>query len=89
MASGAILGVCPVCEDVIWEDEWDIYEDTMIHEDCKSKFIADKLRITNGQFEKLSKEQKIISEIGELKRELESAFKYYSDRIRELENSLK
>jgi hypothetical protein len=89
MASGAILGICPVCNEHIWEDQWDIYEDTIIHEDCKNKFIANKLKVTNSQFNKLSKEQKIKLEIEDLKRDMESTFKYYLDRINKLEKQLK
>ncbi|GIN38412.1 hypothetical protein [Heyndrickxia oleronia] len=35
MASGCILGSCPVCDDLIWEDEWDMTTDgKMVHEQC-------------------------------------------------------
>lgn len=89
MASVAILGTCPVCDEFIWEDDWDIYYDVMMHEECKAKFIADKLKITNGQFDKLSKEKMIIKEIADLKSEMKSSFEYYSMRIDELEKMLK
>jgi hypothetical protein len=63
-------------------------EDTIIHERCKSKFIQDKLRITNGQFKRLSKEQEIKREIEELRNDMQSSFKYYLDQINKLEKEL-
>lgn len=38
MASGCILGECPVCNDHIYEDEWDLNKfDQLVHERCKNK----------------------------------------------------
>lgn len=34
MASGAILGQCPICNEWIYEDEWIYKGDTMYHESC-------------------------------------------------------
>lgn len=89
MASGCILGKCPICNDHIWEDEWDMYADTILHERCKREFIENSLKITNGQFEKLSKEQDISKEIECLKKEMNDTFEYYSKRIKALELQLK
>lgn len=89
MASGAILGKCPVCNEHIWEDEWDICDDTILHERCKAEFIGKKLRITENQFFKLSKEQQIKREIEELRNDMKNSFKYYSDELKRLEKLLK
>ena len=44
---GCIVGECPICEEWIYEDEWEITGDIMHHEDCKvTKFVT--------QFSKLS-----------------------------------
>ena len=41
MSSGCIMGECPICGELIWEDEWDMTDDIMHHEDCKiTKYVA-------------------------------------------------
>ncbi|WP_066499984.1 hypothetical protein [Abyssisolibacter fermentans] len=37
MPSGCILGICPICKELIWEDEKPIFKDTFYHEDCLDK----------------------------------------------------
>ena len=41
MASGCILGNCPVCDELVWEDSWDMIDDgkdlIMVHPECKPK----------------------------------------------------
>lgn len=34
MASGCIVGECPVCNELIFEDEWALLGDIMLHERC-------------------------------------------------------
>lgn len=42
MASGGILGTCPVCQDLIWEDEdWIVTKYYMKHEECDYKVMDD------------------------------------------------
>lgn len=52
-------------------------------------YIENKFRITGSQFEKLSKEQKILKEIEELRADIKEMHKYYCDKISELEKLLK
>jgi len=89
MASGAILGICPVCNEHIWEDQWDIEGETIIHEECKSRFIEDSMKITNGQFKKLTKENYIQKQIEDFRTDLKNTLKYYTDEINRLERMLK
>ena len=89
MASGCIVGTCPVCNELIWEDEWDITEEgTMLHERCKVKYIAKQMRITEEHLETLSETKKIEIEIEDIKNAMDSDFKYYKSRIEKLENKL-
>jgi hypothetical protein len=37
MASGCIIGECPVCGEHIYEDEWLLVDDVLIHEECRHK----------------------------------------------------
>ena len=34
MASGCIVGECPVCDEWIFEDEWNLLGDIILHEGC-------------------------------------------------------
>ena len=34
MANGCIVGECPVCDELIFEDEWTLLGDIMLHERC-------------------------------------------------------
>lgn len=48
MASGCIMGDCPVCDELVWEDNWDLVdgEDLIfVHTECKSKANGLLLRI--------------------------------------------
>ena len=44
MASGCLMGTCFVCDDLVWEDEWDMVGDRIIHEECKSIAILTDYR---------------------------------------------
>lgn len=88
MASGAILGTCPICGDVIWEDEWDIFDDSIIHERCKRKAAIKAARMSTEQYDKLCETRKVENEIKDLKKDMEDTFKYYKNQITELENKL-
>ena len=35
MASGAIIGECPICGELVWEDDWDLTNNITHHKDCK------------------------------------------------------
>ncbi len=34
MASGCVFGNCPVCNEIVWEDDFDIYKGMMMHPEC-------------------------------------------------------
>ncbi|MBW6409003.1 hypothetical protein [Clostridium weizhouense] len=88
MASGCIIGTCPVCDDVIWEDQWNIVGDTIIHEECKEAFMANQLKCTEGQTKILSKQQQIKNDIADLREDMKNTFRYYSNEIKRLEKLL-
>jgi len=35
MANGAIVGECPICDEWIYEDEWELTGNIMHHDFCK------------------------------------------------------
>ena len=49
MTSGCIMGNCPVCDDLVWEGEWDMVDEgdklIFVHPECKSKANSILLRI--------------------------------------------
>lgn len=61
MASGCIMGNCPVCDELVWEGDWDFIDTgkelIMVHPECKGKANGLILRIKKleekiGQLEK-------------------------------------
>jgi hypothetical protein len=43
MASGCIVALnCPVCGEIVWEDEWDIIGDDIFHQTCRREYIKRK-----------------------------------------------
>lgn len=49
LASGCILGECPVCDELVWEDNIDIIDNgkdiIFVHLECKSKANGMIMRI--------------------------------------------
>ncbi|NFO03149.1 hypothetical protein FDB23_03315 [Clostridium botulinum] len=88
MASGCIIGICPVCDDVIWEDQWYMIGDTIVHEKCKEAFMANQLKCMEGQAKILSKQQQIKNDIADLREDMKNTFRYYSNEIKRLEKLL-
>jgi len=88
MDSGAILGTCPICNELISEDEWDIFGDDMIHSECKSKAAAWAISVSDEHYSKLCEIKKVKEEVDSLKKDLISNFEYYKSQIAELEDTL-
>lgn len=36
MASGCIIGECPICEELLWEDECTLLHGELVHEECQT-----------------------------------------------------
>ena len=88
MASGCILGDCPVCGDLIYEDEWDIIDDIIIHEDCKKQYIQDKYGMSEEQLQQLCEAQELKRDIEDTERELQHSMKYFLQQINVLKKRL-
>lgn len=89
MASGCILGECPVCGDLVWEDEWDIIHDTILHERCKQNWYTQKYHLSKEQFNRLYAASELRKDIAELKNDLSEMHKAYQNQIKNLESALK
>lgn len=88
MASGAILATCWVCEEVVWEDEWYLFKDSIIHEECLARAIKETTKLSTEQYNKLCRAKEIEQEIEDLKTDLKDTFKYYHDQVSRLEKEL-
>lgn len=63
MASGCILGECPVCDELVWEDEeWIVDNDKIIHKKCKNEAnnLEKELNLLKKKIEQLEKEIEIL-----------------------------
>ena len=66
MASGCIMGDCPVCEELVWEDDWDMIDPgpeellIFIHPECKGKANGLLIRIKRLE-EKVKQLEKMIA----------------------------
>lgn len=71
MACGCIVAnSCPACGDPVWEDEWIEFQDQIMHERCKKKYIKDRYGMSEPQFLRLMGAQVLKREI-ELMRQVE------------------
>ena len=50
-----ICDECPVCGELVYDDEWTIIGDVILHEECKDTFMANQLKCTAGQARILNK----------------------------------
>lgn len=85
MASGCIMGYCTVCEEIVWEDDWDYYNNEIIHPKCALKHK--KLNI--GLNTKICEAKDIKSQIEDLKQTFKESMDFYNKEIARLENELK
>ncbi|MEG1565088.1 MAG: hypothetical protein RR365_15425 [Bacteroides sp.] len=93
MASGCIIGECPVCGEIVWEDDWDIVGDIIIHETCRKAYFKAKYHISEQQFNRLMGAEELRKDIAEAKTHFAADIKLleegYGHQIAELEKRLK
>ena len=93
MASGCIIGECPVCGDLIWEDQWDIVGDVIIHESCRKAYFKATCHISEQQFCRLMGAAELRKDIQEAKAQLAEDIQFLTDgyghQIAELEKQLR
>ena len=86
MASGCILGTCPVCDDLIWEDEWDMTTDgKMVHEQCllTAEFNKERTDLVVELQNTIKKKDKQITSLLSIFREIETGAhpKFFKEKI--------
>lgn len=89
MASGCIIHEkCPVCGDIIWEDQWDIVGDTFVHDTCRREYIKKTLHISDTQFTRLYGIEEIREEIEQIRKAAYEFKEWAEARADELEQKL-
>lgn len=88
VASGCILGNCPVCDELVWEDEWDIFDDIIMHEDCKKAYIKKRYGMNEDQFNRLCGASQLKKEIADTVQSLKDSTEFYLSKLAALENRL-
>ena len=83
-----ICDECPVCGELVYDDEWTIIGDVILHEECKDTFMANQLKCTAGQVRILNKQEQIKQDIADLREDMENTFDYYKSELKRLENLL-
>ncbi|MBY7110359.1 hypothetical protein ILT06_05370 [Bacillus sp. 17RED48] len=65
MASGCIIAECPICEDLVFEDEWILDQyDNVVHERCLKKRNNNNktIHLLNQEIQSLEKRIKELEE---------------------------
>ena len=92
MASGCIIGTCPVCGEIVWEDEWDIVGNIIIHERCRKAYFKATYHLSEQQFNRLMGAAELRKDIAEAKTQLAEDIRLlkegYGDQIENLEKRL-
>jgi hypothetical protein len=82
------MGTCPVCDELVWEDEWDMIDDIIIHASCRRRYIKEKYGMNEKQFLRLCGTAELRKEITETIEELKRSTGFYMEKLLLLESKL-
>ena|SRR3990167_4151370 len=88
MASGCIMGECPVCEDIVWEDEWRYFDDVFMHQKCVSEYLKNRRGMSKEQFLKLCGAQELRQAIQDTRQSFKDSMDFYTEKLDSLEAQL-
>ena len=88
MASGCIIDTCPVCDDLVWEDEWRIFDNIIMHSRCTSDYVKRRHGMNEEQFLRLSGAQELRQAILDTQLNLKDSMDFYTKKLQDLENEL-
>ena len=74
MAGGCIIGTCPVCDDLVFEDEWQMTNDEkIVHEKCllHAEFNQEETDIIADLQKRLDEKDKQVASLLRIIREIE------------------
>ena len=88
VASGCIMGTCPVCDENVWEDEWRIFDDIIIHSRCTSDYLKRRHGMNESQFLRLCGAQELRKEILDTHATLKDSMDFFARKLQDLEEQL-
>ena len=88
MASGCIIDTCPVCNEIVWEDEWRIFEGIIMHPWCVSDYIKSKHGMNEKQFLRLCGAQEVRQAILDTRVAFKDSMDFYNKKLQDLEEQL-
>jgi len=88
MASGCIIDTCPECGELVWEDEWRIFNDIIIHSRCVPKYTKKKYGMNEGQFLRLCGAQDLRQAIQDTRQAFKDSMDFYDEKLKGLEEQL-
>jgi len=89
MASGCIVSTaCPVCGEIVYEDEQHVINDEVIHNACRREYIQTTYHISEEQFRNISGLRELREEIQALKQSAADFHEWTKRRAEELEGKL-
>jgi hypothetical protein len=85
MASGCIMGTCPICDEFVYEDEWVLYGEEIIHESCREQAFLLSKGIRKHNLEQARKVDVIVEAL----KNLEAVVENCENEIKRLELMIK
>lgn len=82
------MGTCPVCNELIYEDEWEIIDDAIIHSSCRGGYIKNKYGMNEKQFLRLCGADELWKEIRETRLHLSETMDFCMEKLQLLEEWL-
>jgi polyhydroxyalkanoate synthesis regulator phasin len=82
------MGDCPVCGDLVWEDDWRIFDDLIMHPGCVSGYIKNRHGMNENQFLRLCGAQELRQAIQDMRAALKDSMDFYSQGLQSLEEQL-
>ena len=88
VASGCIIDTCPVCSELVWEDEWRIFDNIIMHSRCVPDYVKRRHGMNEEQFLRLSGAQELRQAILDTRLNLKDSMDFYTKKLQGLENEL-
>lgn len=85
MASGCIVGDCPVCDFWVYEDDFAMVGDITVHEFCKEQYIKNKYHISEEQYKRLFGIAEFRKDFEILKLSISDTLAHIEERLLDLE----
>lgn len=88
MASGCIIDTCPVCDGIVWEDEWRLFDNIIMHPWCVPKYTKRKYGMNENQFLRLCGAQELRQAILDTQATFKDSMDFYEKILQDLKERL-